>query len=270
MKTTTFAQLITKNEENLPFFVTSIGICPEENHVYRPNGIDSYQLLYTHHGCGIANINSSFTRIPPRSLFRLPPGTAHNYYPESDVWNTYWITFRGWGISQLFNFSAGVSLLPESFDFINRFEAISACYKTDYQIKRSSVLLYSLLLELREFITEESQSIYSLRHKLKPCFKYIEENYMNIIELSALSAVCGISGEHLCRLFREYTGMRPFEYIKKLRIQKAKEMIAAFPSLSVSEISKRAGFQSSSYFTLVFRETQGCTPGQYRTYLKKV
>ena len=87
---------------------------------------------------------------------------------------------------------------------------------------------------------------------------------MIVIELSNLAKVSGITREHLCRIFKQYTGMRPFEYITKIRLQKAQELLLLDREMTISEIAKKTGFQSNSYFSSVFRQNFGCTADEYR------
>ena len=47
----------------------------------------------------------------------------------------------------------------------------------------------------------------------------------NNINLSDIADEFNISKEHFCRIFKEYTGYRPFEYVNRVKIQKAKELL---------------------------------------------
>ena len=264
MKAAAFHPINTKREAELPFYITSIGITPEENRIYRPEGIESFQILYTKKGMGRARIFNRFTDIPENSLLILPPNVPHYYEMQGDSWETCWITFSGWGTERLFDVDASVISLPEEFDFPQKFGEILSLRKSQEWDLQSSALLYSLLLDCKEFIPEESGSAYKLRTQLKEALRFIHNNYMSVIELSNLAKVSGITREHLCRIFKQYTGMRPFEYITKIRLQKAQELLLLDKETTISEIAKKTGFQSSSYFSSVFRKNFGCTADEYR------
>ena len=90
---------------------------------------------------------------------------------------------------------------------------------------------------------------------------YLSEN--NNINLSDIADEFNISKEHFCRIFKEYTGYRPFEYVNRIKIQKAKELLKN-TSYSIGEISIYAGYESHSYFTHLFKKYTGMTPAEYR------
>ena len=52
--------------------------------------------------------------------------------------------------------------------------------------------------------------------------------------------------------------------MREENISKGKELLVLNREMSVAEIAKKTGFQSNSYFSLVFRKYQGCTAEEYR------
>lgn len=255
-----FCPVVTKKELHLPVYITTIGTTFREQHIYRPDGIDSYQLLYSKHGSGTGMLYGKSFDIPEGSLFCLPSNTMHNYFSNRDVWETDWVTFSGWATQKLFDIEAGVYSVPKNFQFDKRLSNIMACRNIgDWSIK-SSVLLYELLIELKEHISVH----YKVNNRLKDCFEYINKNFSECIELSELSELSGMSKEHFCRIFKSYTGLRPFEYITNVRIQRAKEFLLCDKTAKVHKIAERTGFKSACYFSMVFKKLNGCTPEQYR------
>lgn len=264
MEKNMFIPIVTKQEEGLPFYITTIGITPNEKQVYRPEGITSWQILYSEKGHGIVRIYDDVFRMFDNMLMVLPPNTPHDYYMDGDIWQTSWLTFGGWGVERLFDLNAGIWPLPEEFDFSKRFDKLIKSVKKSDSPYRSSVLLYSLLLECRDVVSGRIMPVYKLRSQLTDCLRYIERNYAKPIELADLAEINGVSGEHLCRIFKSYTGMRPFEYIKNLRIQRAKEYLYEHKDMKISEIARITGFQNESYFCMVFKNNVGVTPSEYR------
>lgn len=264
MEATAFYPVQTKREKELPFYITSIGTTPKEERIYRPMGSDSYQILYTKKGSGIAKLYNEYVTLPEKSLLILPPNIQHFYEINGNEWETCWITFNGWGVERFFCVDASVVLVPDEVAFLDKFNSLISLRMNPQWEYRSSVELYSLLLACKELFPEESGSDYKKRKQLKESFIYIQNRYMDVIELECLAKISGMTREHLCRVFKQYTGMRPFEYIAKIRIQKAKELLVLNREMSVAEIAKKTGFQSNSYFSLVFRKYQGCTAEEYR------
>jgi AraC-like DNA-binding protein len=65
------------------------------------------------------------------------------------------------------------------------------------------------------------------------------------------------------RIFRQYTGMAPAQYIMQLKIQKAKEMLSV-TTMPVKEIALELGYESIDYFSTQFKKQTGQTPTQFR------
>jgi AraC-like DNA-binding protein len=65
------------------------------------------------------------------------------------------------------------------------------------------------------------------------------------------------------RMFKHYIGLSPIQYQLQLRIQRACRMLS-YSSKSSKEIAFDLGFESSSYFTKIFKNKMGVTPQTYR------
>lgn len=259
-----FFPIITKKEQNLPFYISSIGKCAEQNHTIRKDGQPSHQLLYTSKGSGIAYFHNIEHPIEKGSLYFCPANSAHEYYPKDEPWETYWITFNGTAFNNFFNYTQGIWTPTSGFDFIKEYRKIYKMKNNTDWIRESGAALYVFLFKCLEVAPESSESL-SLRHKLSGAIEYIENNYFNDIEIRFLAKLSGMSFEHFCRIFKAYTGIRPVEYITAMRINKSKEKLLKNSSMPISEISKLSGFESASYFTKIFKKSEGITPSDFRT-----
>lgn len=77
MEKNMFIPIVKKREERLSFYITTIGITREEKIVYRPDGITSWQILYSEKGCGIVKIYDDVYRMLENMFMVLPPDTPH-------------------------------------------------------------------------------------------------------------------------------------------------------------------------------------------------
>ena len=93
----------------------------------------------------------------------------------------------------------------------------------------------------------------------------IIETHLNdpAFTVAELSQVMRISESTLRRKFQQYAGMTPKQYIKQLRLYRAKELLENDVGF-VSEIATAAGFANHSYFAKCFQEQFGVLPSQYR------
>lgn len=92
---------------------------------------------------------------------------------------------------------------------------------------------------------------------------YIRSHVKEKISLSQIALASGLSSGRFSHLFREETGMTPFAYVKKERLETARSMLI-YTDRPISEISAALCFSSESHFIQAFREYTGKTPGKYR------
>lgn len=96
---------------------------------------------------------------------------------------------------------------------------------------------------------------------------YMEENYGRPIGISDVAEWLEVSQSHLSREFYKITGVKPIEYMTKLRLTHAVDLLST-TSGRLDEISASSGFSSTNYFNKVFKKHMGMTPAQFRKYIK--
>ncbi|MHB1154917.1 MAG: helix-turn-helix domain-containing protein [Eubacteriales bacterium] len=92
--------------------------------------------------------------------------------------------------------------------------------------------------------------------------KYIEENFSNNITIEHLADNAGLSESHFFRLFKAYTSTSPYEYLTRVRIDKAKLLLNTTDN-QIKFIAQAIGMHSVSRFIVQFKRITGVTPGQY-------
>lgn len=92
---------------------------------------------------------------------------------------------------------------------------------------------------------------------------YVQEHIAQDITRSDIAAFVGLDPEYLSTIFRKETGFTLSDFIKTQRINFATRLLQQ-TNLPISIISENVGFESLSYFSLVFRQAVGCTPREYR------
>lgn len=91
---------------------------------------------------------------------------------------------------------------------------------------------------------------------------YIQENLNKRLSLHEVAAVFNFSPNYLSQLFSKYAGEGFVEHITSVRINAAKEMLAT-GKFRVYEIAEKLGFESSFYFSKVFKKAEGISPRDY-------
>lgn len=92
---------------------------------------------------------------------------------------------------------------------------------------------------------------------------FIENHYTENISIEMLTDISHYSTRQLNRIFNDFYGISPIEYIISLRIREACKLLQN-EKLSVSLIASKCGFSSSNYFGRLFKQKMGITPKQFR------
>ena len=92
--------------------------------------------------------------------------------------------------------------------------------------------------------------------------EYIEKNLTREITLAQLARVSCFSPWHSYRLFRQYTGLTPAEYIRRLRLSRS-AMDLKHGACRVIDAAFDQGFGSVDGFQRAFFRAFGCNPGEY-------
>jgi AraC-like DNA-binding protein len=96
--------------------------------------------------------------------------------------------------------------------------------------------------------------------------KYIEEHQTEEVSLAEVAKAVNTSSFYFCKMFRKVTGINFTDYVARLRIERAKNLLLN-PNLRVSEIAYEVGFQSLTHFNRVFKRILGLSPTDYRSQL---
>ncbi len=82
------------------------------------------------------------------------------------------------------------------------------------------------------------------------------------------TAVLFVNPDYLGRLFRKELGIKFSDYLLRLRMEKAKQLINNSVELKVYEVAEQVGFgDRTAYFSQVFRKYTGMLPSEYKSML---
>lgn len=92
---------------------------------------------------------------------------------------------------------------------------------------------------------------------------YIDQHYFEDIKISLFTDKYFLSREYLMKLFKLQFGFGIHEYVQKVRMDKAKELLDD-PSLKIQVISEMLGYKDKNYFSKAFRNYYAVSPSEYR------
>lgn len=93
---------------------------------------------------------------------------------------------------------------------------------------------------------------------------YLESHYASSISIESLANRMNMSPRNLSRRFSKATGESPSQYLQRLRIQAAKELLLD-STTTVAEISYQVGYEDVSHFSRLFQKHEGCPPQIFRS-----
>ncbi|MGG0461870.1 AraC family transcriptional regulator [Priestia aryabhattai] len=262
---------LSDEDMKLPFYVTSAGSWRHQTHIKRQGEFPDYQWIQCIKGRGELRVNDEVYIIKENEGMFLSPHVPHEYYPVTSEWQVCWVSFNGSVIDdimlslQFINSGKIVLTNAESLyrmlqELMNRLEENHTS-----STMQCSELLYSVILKLRQdSVYIESKSRLQQITQLNPVLRYIEEYYHQPLTLEVLAQQLNVTEQYTCLLFQQSLGIRPFEYVTRVRIQKAKKLLLKNNQISVQDIARQVGYEHPSYFIKRFKEQENVTPTVFR------
>ena len=108
-------------------------------------------------------------------------------------------------------------------------------------------------------------SFQGIRHSsaLRKAERFIWESYTRKISLTEIAAASGLSAPYFSTVFKEEMGENLSNYINRLRVEKASAMLTE-TDLPIRKIAAACGFEDQSWFSKIFKNHIGLSPGKYR------
>lgn len=155
----------------------------------------------------------------------------------------------------------------DKFSYAHQALKLKAC---DYLLKpftRSELrnAVDKALAELeRDLLSENEENNYSLT--MKSILDYLENMVYDSVTLEMVADHFQMSPSKLGRLIQKETNMRYVELVAKMRIRRAKELLAV-PYLNISDIAERVGYSDYLTFYKVFVRNEKVSPSEFRKKL---
>lgn len=99
--------------------------------------------------------------------------------------------------------------------------------------------------------------------RLAPLFRFIDQNYGQLIHAATAARLCAMSKVQFMRFFKRVTGQTIHTYLQRLRVARSQALLATSDT-SIADISTMLGFCSQSHFGRTFTALVGLTPLVYR------
>ena len=268
---------VTKQQYiNTPLVLRMAGIDHIQEKVNRPSGLPVWQILYGASGTGNIRIEESRYNLGEGQIAVLPPHTGHQYESAQNEWKVHFLGFDGNSCQKLLTdlglAQPGVYHLSHgekaSQAFLLHLKEIESVINSQIHLKYRvlSKELYSTLLDLASGSSLERTALWNDPDGLmSDVIEYLEKHCSEDISLMQIGEEFHLTPEYLCARFKNSTGETVGQYLKRVRIGRARILLMERPDLNLSRIGELCGYRSPSYFGKVFREMTGLTPQNFRT-----
>lgn len=105
------------------------------------------------------------------------------------------------------------------------------------------------------------------RNSIVKATQYIQQHYQQEISLQSISQFVHLSKNYFANLFKKEVGESFLEYVTRVRIEKAKVLLAG--EMKAAEVGQLVGIPDPKYFSKVFKKITGATPSEYRSLVKE-
>ncbi|OXM83404.1 response regulator [Paenibacillus rigui] len=128
-------------------------------------------------------------------------------------------------------------------------------------IRDVRTLLEAHLLEVCNRVQDKRSG--KSRHVIERIRAVMEQRYAENLTVSDVAESVYLSSTYVSLLFKQETGETVYEYLTKVRIERAKEMLRD-PRVKFYEVSEAVGYADPSHFSKIFKKYTGWTPSGYR------
>ncbi len=131
------------------------------------------------------------------------------------------------------------------------------------ELREISKSIFSSIIDYMESQEKENMPVW-----MDDVQVYIQEHYTDQgLSVSGIADEYGFTVSHLSRTFKSVIGIGLLEYIQKLRVDKAKELLEE--GASVNDAAVGSGYLDAKALTRAFKKYEGTTPGSYRDSKKQ-
>lgn len=175
-----------------------------------------------------------------------------------------------WGRHSADTFEKSINLLVDEILQIYRNVLLEneeelARFRNIYQFAQIEELMEELtgwMIGFHKRIDTEFDD-YKNKSRMEQAVAYVQENYATDLNMAVVSNYVSMNYSLFSYAFKQYTGKNFVNYLKELRVNEAKRLLAE-TDMRVIEISQRVGYENEKHFMKIFKSVSGVSPTEYR------
>jgi len=264
------------------------------NHHLTPNYHDFLEIMYIYKGYGAVHIEDKVYDTVEGDIFVIGNTEFHTVEAHLNsllkVIGLYFLPEFIYSIGQnSFDLDYLRPFLDHSVEFKNRISSkdfntnvvldltekiyVEKSNQKDFYYLAVKNHLLEILLLIARYFKRFSLDIskYTKRRadikRIDQVLSYLQTHYSEKISLEYVAKMACMSTCYFCKFFKNVTGKNFKEYVLRLRIDKARELLLK-NDLSITEVAYEIGFENHSYFDRIFRRLTSLSPHDYRNVIK--
>jgi len=278
---------LLNSSDFLPVIVKTLERIQDKTWSMEPNIHKNYEMVYMKKGFAVFEISGQKVELGPNDIVIIKPLQYHKFTVKTETCEFIVLNFT---FENRINGEYSQIPMEDFLNFVSSKETgpyitLKVSPKNEIVVLMNRILKeressepgseflnYLLIMELfvllsRALKMEWENSIKTKSPKLKEligiAINYIHNNFERDLSLGDIAKFVFLSPSYFTRAFKEETGMSPINYLLKVRIERAKELLAD-TSLKISDIALNVGFSNQQRFNEMFKKYTGVTPLQYR------
>jgi len=197
---------------------------------------------------------------------------------ETEPWHYMWVAFKG-HISEHLLLSLGFSpshpivRIDDIRPLTSLYRKIRATFELTPYPELADLeaggLLRVFLKELGEnnvgkLAFPSLANVPDIERQINQAVRWLSYQYAQQISIEDLARSLGYHRTHLSKMFKQVTGLSPMQFLQKVRMERAKELLSEQLHLSINQVAFSVGYTDAMYFSKQFRKTFSCSPSEYR------
>lgn len=167
---------------------------------------------------------------------------------------------------------SGIEFFDLDFDYLQKtFETVrdsNGLQRVINTLPLLQTLAHSPNYRLLSTVQIDLKSSELLQRKINTVVDYVSQYYSQDISLSDVASLINMSDSHFSRFFRKATGNRFIEFVNRVRISRACNLLTETDQ-QIATICFEVGFNNVANFNRRFHELKGVTPRDFRTQSNK-
>ena len=211
--------------------------------------------------------------LEPGQGFLITPGCINTYSADRlDPWKYVWLEFDGLRAAEYLN-EAGLSAAQPIYrpDGEGQTERVrDAMLRIAGQHKAPVLRLVGYLCLFLDELIQTSATRQGPRETqmrdfyIQEAVSYMEQNYHRDLTIAEIANMCRLNRSYFSKLFKEKKGCSPQEYLIRLRLAKAADLMRT-TKISIGDISASCGYPNQLHFSQVFKQHYGVSPREWRS-----